>query len=167
MNRVSTTPAIRKRKVKAFRARGEIYNWLRSHAKDVGPLLARGEITWSELCAEMLRHGVADRDGKAPAANAALRVWYRVVRDLEADQAAEAAKPRLGATPPSRLPKDWRPEAFRDPPSPPPQAPSPPPQLPSPPPPSPLPLALRPEPPLPASTILSGVPGVDYDPMSK
>ncbi len=57
MNRVSTTPAIRRRKVKAFRARGEIYNWLRSHAKDVGPLLERGEITWPALCAEMLRHG--------------------------------------------------------------------------------------------------------------
>jgi hypothetical protein len=39
-----------------------------------------------------------------------------MVAEARERQAAEAAKPRrIGATPPSRMPKDWKPEAFRRP----------------------------------------------------
>ena len=98
MDRISSTPVIRRRKVKAFRARGDIYNWLRAHAAEVTRRLASGEMTWPTLCTEMARHGVVDRDQKEPTPNAAIRVWQRVTRDLEENGEAEAAKPRPART---------------------------------------------------------------------
>ena len=116
MDRISSTPVIRRRKVKAFRARGDIYNWLRAHSAEVTRRLASGEMTWPTLCAEMARHGVVDRDQKEPTPNAAIRVWQRVTRDLEENGEAEAAKPRPARTNlPSRMPKDWRPQELTPP----------------------------------------------------
>ncbi len=107
---------LRRRRVTTFRGRGAIYNWLRAQRQAIAPLLEQGMATWPALCAEMARHGVADRDGKAPSPNAAVRVWQRVCRDLEESAAAEAAKPRrVGAIPPSRMPKDWKPAELRQP----------------------------------------------------
>ena len=111
MDRISSTPVICRRKVKAFRVRGDIYNWLRAHAAEVTRRLASGEMTWPTLCTEMARHGVVDRDHKEPTPNAAIRVWQRVIRDLEENGGAEAAKPRPARNNlPSRMPKDWRPQ---------------------------------------------------------
>jgi hypothetical protein len=106
MNSVTSPLAIRKRKLVAFRGRGKIYSWLRVHAAEIAPRLERGEATWPAVCAEMVRHGICGRGGEAPTPNAAMRVWHRVVRDVEAEGAAPAKRRRLY---PSRLPKDWRP----------------------------------------------------------
>ncbi len=106
MHSVTTSLSIRKRKLPAFRGRGAIYCWLRVHAGKIAPRLDSGEYTWPALCAEMVRHGVSGRDGEAPTPNAAMRVWHRVVKDMEAAGEVEPPRRRLH---PSRLPRDWRP----------------------------------------------------------
>jgi hypothetical protein len=111
MNSSVSTPVLRKRKIAAFRGRGAVYSWLRAHAPYLRPRLDSGELTWSVICAEIVRHGVAGRAESVPTPNAVLRVWQRVSRDLEAEN-----KPRrVGATPPAHMSKDWRPSGFQSP----------------------------------------------------
>jgi len=58
----------------------------------------------------MHRHGVTTREGGTPTVKAVSKAWQSVCRDIK--ELTEAPR-RVGATPPSRLPKDWKPEAFR------------------------------------------------------
>ena len=113
MNSVSTTPSFRKKRLQAYRGRGDIYAWLRTHCHTVAERLAADQTSWAYIAAEMVRHGVAGRDGEAPTANAVLRVWQRVLRDL----ATSGEKPGQKTTrpkPPSRFPKDWSPTVLRE-----------------------------------------------------
>jgi hypothetical protein len=106
-------PALfRKRRLQAFRGRGELYSWLRAHREKIAEGLSSGEYTWAMLCAECCRHGVASRSGGAPDRTAAWKAWQTLCRDLETLGETPIAKtPR--PKPPSRFPKDWKPEAFR------------------------------------------------------
>ena len=70
--------------------------WVR--ARRPGPFIA----------VEMGRHGVAGRDGEAPSANAVLRVWQRVCRDMET-LGETPGRPLERPKPPSRFPKGWTP----------------------------------------------------------
>jgi hypothetical protein len=113
MNSVSTTPPFRKKRLQAYRGRGDIYAWLRTHCHTVAERLAADQTSWPYIAAEMVRHGVAGRAGEAPTANAVLRVWQRVLRDME----TSGEKPGQKTTrpkPPSRFPKDWSPTVLRE-----------------------------------------------------
>ncbi len=102
------TLRIRKKRLIAYRGRGQIYNWLRGHFERVREMIEKGEATWPSLCLEMVRHDVSDRDGGEPTAKAAARVWRRVREDVGDSPPAYRFKNY-----PSRMPKDWKPEAFR------------------------------------------------------
>ena len=110
MNSARQTPVFRKKRLTAFRGRGDLYSWLRAHHKKVATGLERGDLTWPTICAEMARHGVASRDGLPPSQRAAAKAWCTVRRDLEAEGkgVSEARKCRPS---PARLPRDWRPES--------------------------------------------------------
>ena len=96
----------RKKPVRSYRGRGEVYSWLRAYQKEVAAALAREELTWARLIADIALDGVTGRAGAPLTANAALRVWQRVSRDAAASLAADAAK----------KPPDWRPQPVQPPP---------------------------------------------------
>jgi hypothetical protein len=111
MSSVSQTPPFRRKRLQAYRGRGDIYAWLRTHCQQVAERLAGGMTTWAWIASEMERHGVKGREGETPSANAVLRVWQRVCRDLETLGESPTER-RVRPKPPSRFPKDWKPEAF-------------------------------------------------------
>ena len=111
MSNTTKPPNLRRRRITPFRNRGPIYNWLRAHHRAIHPMMEAGRTTWPLLCKEMVRHGVVDRSGSEPSTRAASKAWQTVCRDLEEIGEAEAAKPYVARSkPPSRLPKDWRPQ---------------------------------------------------------
>ena len=103
----ATRLLFRRKRPKLYPGRGEVYSWLRAHHAEVSEMLARGELSWAMLAAEMIRVGVKGRRGEVPTPKAAARVWRRVCRDVE--QAALAAGP-LRRKYPSRISPDWRPQ---------------------------------------------------------
>src|SRR5262245_2374146 len=108
MQAISKPLHLRRRRVIAFRGRGLIYNWLRAHHGIIAPMMKEGTATWPGLCEEMGRHGVVSRDGSVPSSRAASKAWQTVCRDLQAAERAQTAQPKhVGATPPSRISKDW------------------------------------------------------------
>jgi len=110
----ATQPVLfRKKRLKAFRGRGQLYSWLRAHSERIAVGLSSGELTWPMICSECSRHGVASRDGLAPSQRAAAKAWQTLCRDLEAI-GENPAERHQAPKPPSRFPKDWKPEAFRN-----------------------------------------------------
>ena len=68
MSSVNPAPArlFRKKRLKPYRGRGEVYSWLRAHHRQIAASLASGEASWTTLCAEMVRHGLTGRHGGIP-----------------------------------------------------------------------------------------------------
>jgi len=100
------TRLTRKKRVREYNARGNIYAWLRAHHGDVARCRDVERRPWGVLIPEMVADGVRREDGKEPTVKNVSRVWERVCRDIEAD--AKAAKPKRNF--PSRNSPDWRPE---------------------------------------------------------
>jgi len=104
----------RKRRVHQYARRGYAYSWLRAYYRQVSAALESGEQSWPSLVEEMARDGVAGRNGAQLTANAALKVWRRVCRDVDA-----AAIGRASAAPkrkyPSRISPKWRPQVVEPP----------------------------------------------------
>lgn len=70
-------------------------------------------ISWDAFAGEAARLGLTDTKGQPPTPRNARETWIQARRAVAKErerQAAEAAKPRVGAIPPSRIPHDWRPE---------------------------------------------------------
>jgi hypothetical protein len=109
MSDADSSKRFRKRRVRQFARRGYVYSWLRAYYSQVATGLESGEQSWPSLVAAMARDGVTGRDGGKLTANAALKVWRRVCRDVDADAVA-----RAGAAPkpkyPSRISPNWRPQ---------------------------------------------------------
>ena len=99
----------RKRRVHQYARRGRVYSWLRAYYSQVSAALESGEQSWPSLVEAMAREGVTGRNDAQLTANAALKVWRRVCRDV-----AAAAVERAGAAPkrkyPSRISPNWRPQ---------------------------------------------------------
>jgi len=89
-----------------------VYAWLRAYHHEVAGALARQEQSWASLVADMALDGLTGRRGKCLTANAALRVWQRVCRDVEAEAISLPPK-RIS---PSRMSPDWRPTVVPPPP---------------------------------------------------
>jgi hypothetical protein len=104
----------RKRRVHQYARRGCVYSWLRAYYSQVSAALETGEQSWPSLVEAMARDGVTGRNGAQLTANAALKVWRRVCRDVDA-----AAVGRAGAAPkrkyPSRISPNWRPQVVEPP----------------------------------------------------
>jgi hypothetical protein len=97
----------RKRRVRDYARRGQVYAWLRAYHDQVARALKSGEQSWLSLVEAMARDGVTGRDGGKLTANAALKVWRRVERDVEVEGARRAGEPKRKY--PSRISPDWRP----------------------------------------------------------
>jgi hypothetical protein len=98
----------RKRRVRQYARRGQVYAWLRAYYSQVSAALKTGEQSWPGLVEVMARDGVTGRNSGTLTANAASKVWRRVERDIESE-----ANRRAGERPrrkyPSRISPDWRP----------------------------------------------------------
>lgn len=94
--------------------RSPLFWWLVEHYDEIARAAEGRRLQWSSLCARFAEAGLTDLTGKPPSANTAKVTWQRVKRAVAKSrqrQAAELAEPRrVGATPPSRIPRDWRPE---------------------------------------------------------
>jgi len=100
------TRLFRKKVIRPYRGRGQVYAWLRAHHARVSELVQTW--AWSDLVNEMLRDGLQGRDGATPTPKAVTKVWQRVQRDIEAEPAKAAP---IGGKYPSRISPDWRPQA--------------------------------------------------------
>jgi len=117
MTQAAIPRLFRKRRVRGYVARGAVYCWLRAYHIDVAASLAREEHSWAALVAEMAIDGVKGRGGHELTGNAALRVWQRVRRDVEAGAEVEATKAQpIGGKYPSRISPEWRPQPVPPPP---------------------------------------------------
>ena len=109
--------------MRQYARRGYVYSWLRAYYSQVAAGLESGEQSWPSLVEAMARDGVTGRDGGKLTANAALKVWRRVCRDVDADAVA-----RAGAAPkpkyPSRISPNWRPQVVEPLPGSPPSSPA-------------------------------------------
>src|SRR5271157_4241219 len=94
---------VRRKKVRPYRGRGEVYAWLRAHHSQVLGLVADGR-PWADLLAEMASEGVSGQRGVILTTKAVTKVWQRVCRDISA--AEPIARP---PKPPSRIVPTWRP----------------------------------------------------------
>lgn len=105
MTNTSQPRLTRKKRIREYSGRGDIYAWLRVHHGDVVRRRDVEQHPWPVLIKEMVSDGVRREDGLEPTVKNVSRVWERVCRDVAAE--AEAAKPKR--VPPSRISPDWRP----------------------------------------------------------
>jgi hypothetical protein len=103
----------RRKQLRAWRRRSQIYSWLRAHRREIAAGLASMELTWPRVCQECARQGVAKRNGREPTRDVVARTWQVLLRDLAAIGETPLHKPER-PKPPSRLP-DWTPPAFQQP----------------------------------------------------
>ena len=109
MSEISRAKLFRKRRVRSYRGRGDVYCWLRAHHSQVAVRLATQELSWSALAEALSREGLKGRNGVELTGRAVAQVWRRVCRDVEAEaDAAAAAAPKRKY--PSRVSPDWRPQ---------------------------------------------------------
>ncbi|MEO8713918.1 MAG: hypothetical protein ABI369_02790 [Acetobacteraceae bacterium] len=99
--------------------RSTLFWWLVDHHDEIAHAADGRRLQWNALCAHFAAAGLTDLSGKPASPATARRTWFRVremVAEARERQAAAAAQPhRIGATPPSRVSKDWRPSGFRQP----------------------------------------------------
>ncbi len=107
MEELERVRLFRKKTIRPYRGRGEVYSWLRAHHDRVAELVLTW--AWAALVQEMLRDGMRGRDGVTPTPKAVTKVWQRVQRDVAAEACAAKSKP-AGGKYPSRMSPDWRPE---------------------------------------------------------
>jgi hypothetical protein len=97
--------------------RSSLFWWMVEHHDELLEATEREPIRWRAFCAEAAQQGLTDTRGKAPTETNARKTWQQARRAVAQARAAEAAKPppRPGSVYPSRMPKEWKPEAFRTP----------------------------------------------------
>jgi hypothetical protein len=98
--------------------RSTLFWWLVDHHDEIACAAKGRRLRWVALCAQFTAAGLTDMNGKSASVATARRTWFRV-REMVAEareREASAAAPtkRVGATPPSRISKGWRPSGFRD-----------------------------------------------------
>jgi hypothetical protein len=101
---------VRKRKLEKWSGRGEIYAWLRAHHKKIKSLKVGDDRPWSELLLDLRMDLAGIIPAERIALNNVLNTWKRVCRDL-----GDSPPVYRFRNYPSRIPKDWRPEAFSSP----------------------------------------------------
>ncbi|GAB0119863.1 hypothetical protein [Acidisoma sp. 7E03] len=112
MSTDDTPIRFRKKRLVAYRGRGQLYSWLRAHRLTVAKGIAAGKLTWPAICTEAARHGVKSRDAMEPSQRAAAKAWQTVIQDLAADGLKPTDKVQKPVYP-SRMAK-WTPPAILD-----------------------------------------------------
>ena len=105
MTDTKRTRLVRKKKVRIFGGRGQIYSWLRTHHDAIEPLRTVHLNLWAALAADMIEDGITEAAEGRGLRDRIWKSWQRVCRDVAAE--AAAAKPKK--VPPSRISPDWRP----------------------------------------------------------
>jgi hypothetical protein len=105
MTDTKRTRLVRKKKVRTFGGRGQIYCWLRTHHAEIEPRRVVHLNLWAILTADMVEDGITEAAATRGLRDRIWKSWQRVCRDVAAD--ATAAKPKR--VPPSRISPDWRP----------------------------------------------------------
>ena len=95
-------------------ARGEdrspLFWWMVENHDRISAAAGR-RIHWKGVCAEAAAHGLTDAEGKSPSEATARQTWRRARQAVAEGRQRESAAPsRVGAKPPSRLSKEWRPQ---------------------------------------------------------
>jgi len=99
-----------KKRLVAYRGRGQLYSWLRAHRETIAKGIAAGRLTWPSICAEAVRHGIKSRDAMEPSQRAAAKAWQTVIQDLAAAGLKPTDKVERPVYP-SRMAK-WTPPAI-------------------------------------------------------
>lgn len=94
--------------MRQYARRGNVYAWLRAYYSQVSATLKTGEQSWPGLVNVMARDGITGRNRGKLTANAALKVWQRVERDVEVE-VVRRGEERPKRKYPSRISPDWRP----------------------------------------------------------
>jgi hypothetical protein len=93
----------------AFGGRSDVYRWLRKNFTKVSQGMAEHQPSWDVVAVQMAREAVMGARGKPPNGHSVRRVWQRVRRDVEEEEAARAAEPKVRSSYASRMPATWRP----------------------------------------------------------
>jgi hypothetical protein len=81
------------------RGRSPAYVWLRACHADLAAAFVRSRPPWSEIAAAMSKEGITGGRGKPLTANAAMRIWGRVCRDVAAENARTPLRPVVKTAP--------------------------------------------------------------------
>jgi hypothetical protein len=105
------------RTIERSEQRSSLFWWMVEHHDELVNASEGRRIIWATFCAEAVKRGLRDTRGEVPSERNARETWRQARIAVAEARGAEAAKPaaRPGAIYPSRIPKDWKPEAFRQP----------------------------------------------------
>ncbi|MBV8458931.1 MAG: hypothetical protein JO122_20240 [Acetobacteraceae bacterium] len=103
------------RTIERSEQRSSLFWWMVDHHDEMVAATKRRRINWASFCAEAAKRNLRDTQGNPPSESAGRKTWQRARKWVAAMRAAEAANPppRPGSVYPSRMPKVWKPEAFR------------------------------------------------------
>ncbi|MGH7120586.1 MAG: hypothetical protein ACREFP_16625 [Acetobacteraceae bacterium] len=103
------------RTIERSERRSSLFWWMVEHHDEVMTAAKRERIHWVGFCVEAGRRGLKDTRGRPPTPRIARDTWAEAKRVVAAARAAEGkqAPPRPGSIYPSRMPKEWRPEALK------------------------------------------------------
>jgi hypothetical protein len=95
--------------------RSTLFWWMVDHYDEMVGAAKRRRISWGAFCAEAAKQGLTDTRGHPPSEANARKTWSRARAAVEQARAEDrASRPvRPGSVYPSRIPKDWKPEAVR------------------------------------------------------
>lgn len=110
MTEINAARLFRRKPVRRYAGMGAAYAWLRAYHREVANALASREQSWASLVEDMALDGVTIRSGAPLTGNAALRVWPRVCRDVEAHAVVQAQATAKRKRMLSSRSRDWRPE---------------------------------------------------------
>jgi hypothetical protein len=96
--------------------RSSLFWWMVEHHDELVTAANGRRMQWRAFCARLRDLGLTDRTGKPASAKVARLTWFRARQEVARARGATAARPARSSYP-SRMPKDWKPEAFRPQPS--------------------------------------------------
>ncbi len=82
----------------------DLYGWLRSRHREVAALINRRTRDWTKIATEVSAEGVVGANGRPASPDALRKMWSRVDRDVQQEQAERMAK-RVAWKIPNRSPR--------------------------------------------------------------
>jgi hypothetical protein len=103
------------RTIQRSERRSALFWWFVENHDEIQKAAQGARIDWASFCAEAAKRGLTDTHGHAPTERNARETWRQARRAVSEARSHEAAQgpTRKGSVYPSRIPKDWKPEAFR------------------------------------------------------
>ena len=94
--------------------RSNLFWWLVEHHDEIVAAANGRRMRWRRLCVRFAELGLTDRTGKPATEKVARLTWFRARQEVARVRGLAVERPsRPGSVFPSRMPKDWKPEAFR------------------------------------------------------